>query len=169
GRAPGRYKTEEEIVAQALAAEPAATPERVREIELEARRKTRQPVQFFDATFSPVKSLTVLHTALSRAELDAERAGDEHARDVYAGMRADVEAALWAGNQAMLSVLAERAGFSRAGRHGSGAGRWIDAHDWTVASFHQSDNRDHDPQQHIHNAILNRVVCADGEVRALDG
>ncbi|TDD64794.1 TrwC relaxase, partial [Jiangella aurantiaca] len=168
GRAPGRFKSEEELVAERLAAEPGALPERVREIELEVRKKTRQPVMFVDATFSPVKSFTVMHTALQRAELDAQRAGDDVRAGMWAAMRAEVEAALWAGNQAMLSELSARAGYARTGRHGAGAGRWTDAHDWTVASFHQSDSRDHDPQQHIHNAILNRVVCPDGQVRALD-
>src|SRR5699024_2771206 len=43
------------------------------------------------------------------------------------------------------------------------------AHDWTIASFFQHDNRDHDPQLHIHNAILNRVQGADAEWRTLDG
>lgn len=168
GRAPGRYKTVEEVVGERLAQEPNALPERVREIRAEAERAERQPVMFVDATFSPVKSFTVLHTAVWRAEMDAQRAGDDSARAVWADMRADIEASLWAGNNTMLSVLSDRAGYSRAGRHGAGAGRWVDAHDWTVASFHQSDSRDHDPQQHVHNAILNRVVCADGEVRTLD-
>jgi conjugative relaxase-like TrwC/TraI family protein len=37
-----------------------------------------------------------------------------------------------------------------------------------VASFFQHDSRDHDPQLHIHNAILNRVQGSDGEWRTLD-
>ncbi len=48
-------------------------------------------------------------------------------------------------------------------------GRWDDAHDWTIASFFQHDSRDHDPQLHIHNAILNRVQGSDGKWRTLDG
>ena len=44
----------------------------------------------------------------------------------------------------------------------------IDAHDWTVASFFQHDSRNHDPHLHIHNTTLNRVECADGEIRTLD-
>ena len=36
-----------------------------------------------------------------------------------------------------------------------------------VASFFQHESRDHDPQMHIHNAILNRVECADGSWRTL--
>ncbi|HEY9473793.1 MAG TPA: MobF family relaxase, partial [Mycobacteriales bacterium] len=56
----------------------------------------------------------------------------------------------------------------RVGHHGGTAGRFVDAHDWTYASFFQHDNRDHDPQLHIHNAILNRVQCPDGQWRTLD-
>lgn len=163
-----RSGTADKILVEKLAAESGKLPEDVRRMWADADRSDRQPVAFIDATFSPVKSFTVLHTAIQRAELDAHRAGDESARQVWAGLRTDVEQALWAGNNTMLQNLSERAGYSRVGRHGAGAGRWTDAHDWTVASFHQSDSRDHDPQQHIHNAILNRVVCADGEIRTLD-
>jgi hypothetical protein len=61
-----------------------------------------------------------------------------------------------------------KAGYARAGHHGGAAGRWVDAHDWTIASFFQHDSRDHDPQLHIHNAILNRVQSADGSWRTID-
>ena len=54
------------------------------------------------------------------------------------------------------------------GHHGGAAGRWVDAHDWTIASFFQHDSRNHDPQLHIHNAILNRVQSADGSWRTID-
>jgi hypothetical protein len=37
-----------------------------------------------------------------------------------------------------------------------------------VASFFQHDSRNHDPQLHIHNPILNRVQGADGKWRTLD-
>ena len=60
------------------------------------------------------------------------------------------------------------AGYSRVGHHGGGAGRFIDAHDWTVASFFQHTSRTDDPQLHIHNGILWRVLCADGQWRTLD-
>lgn len=168
GRAPGNYKTPDQLVAERLKAEPDALPERVAEIRQECEAQARQPVAFIDATFSPDKSVTVAHTAFSRAELDAQKAGDQVAAGYWAGKRLAVEEAIWAGNNAMIDHLQDKAGYSRTGRHGAGAGRWVDAHDWTVASFHQSDSRDHDPQQHIHNAILNRVVCEDGQVRTLD-
>src|SRR5215218_6787881 len=83
--------------------------------------------------------------------------------------RRPVEDAIWAGNNAALDYLAEKAGYARVGHHGGAAGRWVDAHDWTIASFFQHDSRNHDPQLHIHNAILNRVQGSDGKWRTVDG
>ena len=65
--------------------------------------------------------------------------------------------------------MIEHAGYSRVGHHGGAAGRYVDAHDWVVASFFQHDSRDHDPQLHIHNGGLNRVQGPDGVWRTLDG
>lgn len=169
GRAPARYRSADEILAERLEAEPGALPERVEQLRREAERAERQPVSFMDATYSPQKSVTVLHTAYARAELDAQRAGDAGGAELWSARRRAVEDAIWEGNQAMLAYLADTAGYSRAGKHSAGTGRWIDAHDWTVASFFQHTSRDLDPQLHIHNAILNRVVCSDGETRTLDG
>jgi hypothetical protein len=76
---------------------------------------------------------------------------------------------MWAGNQAAMDYLADRGGYSRVGHHGGAGGRWIDAHDWTIASFFQHDSRDGDPHLHIHNVIHNRVECADGVWRTIDG
>ncbi len=39
---------------------------------------------------------------------------------------------------------------------------------FVVAQFLQHDSRDKDPQLHVHQAILNRILCADGEWRSLD-
>ncbi|MQA11729.1 MAG: AAA family ATPase, partial [Pseudonocardiaceae bacterium] len=126
-------------------------------------------VAFLDATFSVQKSVTVLHTAFEAQEVQARTAGDETTAEAWAAHRRAVENAIWAGNNAALDYMAEHAGYSRVGHHGGAAGRYTDAHDWTVASFFQHDNRDHDPQLHIHNAILNRVEGADGKWRTLDG
>ncbi|WP_431881598.1 MobF family relaxase [Micromonospora chalcea] len=201
GRAPGRYRTADDILAErvtetygldasqvaemrqaaassddpqramrdALVAATGALPEDVTAMMRQAAKAERHPVSFMDLTFSPVKSVTVLHTAYSRMELDAQRDGDDEAAREWAAKRHAVEEAIWEGNQAMLQHMTEQAGYSRVGRHGAAGGRWIDAPDWTVASFFQTTSRDLDPQLHIHNAVLNRVVCADGEVRTLDG
>ena len=104
--------------------------------------------------------------AVRRLARELEQA--ETAVAAWAAHRAAVEDAIWAGNQAAVDYLAARAGYARVGHHGGAAGRWVDAHDWTVASFFQHDSRNHDPQLHIHNAILNRVEGVDGKWRTLD-
>ncbi|MGH3460719.1 MAG: MobF family relaxase, partial [Kribbellaceae bacterium] len=209
GHAGRRYRSEEEIYAAALVAEPDAGAERRAELRVEAGQRARKNVAFLDATFSVQKSITVLHAAFEAEEvrarsvaentrralasetggngagvavagapvasaseapgrLTAELAAAEAEADAWAEHRRAVEDAIWAGNQAALEYLSEKAGYSRIGHHGGAAGRWIDAHDWTIASFFQHDSRSHDPQLHIHNAILNRAEGVDGTWRTLD-
>src|SRR4051794_24531238 len=164
-----RYATEDELYAQALEREPDASAERRAELRLEAGKAARHNVAFHDATFSVQKSVTLLHTAFEAEQVKAERVGDTDAAAAWGEHRRAVEDAIWAGNHAALDYLAEKAGYVRVGHHGGAAGRWEDAHDWVVASFFQHDSRDHDPQLHIHNTILNRVESPDGTWRTLDG
>lgn len=168
GHTGRRYLSEDELYDAALSNEPDASPERRAELRLDAGKRARRNVAFLDATFSVQKSVTVLHTAFEAQEVNARTAGDEQTATAWATHRQAVEDAIWAGNRASLDYLAEHAGYSRVGHHGGAAGRYVDAHDWTIASFFQHDNRDHDPQLHIHNAILNRVQGADGQWRTLD-
>ncbi|MFG1820712.1 MobF family relaxase [Kribbella sp. NPDC049174] len=191
------YKSEEQVYAEALAKEPGADAERRAELRALAGKSVRKNVAFHDATFSVQKSVTVLHTAFEAQEVqalgavesargalaEAHRTGDREAvhRCTQAVHRAETEAAswgqyrqavedaIWAGNNAALTYLQDKAGYTRIGHWGGAAGRWDDAHDWTIASFFQHDSRDHDPQLHIHNAILNRVQGSDGKWRTVDG
>lgn len=191
------YKSEEQVYADALAKEPGASPERRAELRALAGKLVRKNVAFHDATFSPQKSVTVLHTAFEAQEVqartaaeaargalaEAERTGNHEAVHRYRSAvrqaeqeavqwgkhRQAVEDAIWAGNNAALNYLQDKAGYTRVGHHGGAAGRWADTHDWTIASFFQHDSREHDPQLHIHNAILNRVQGPDGKWRTLDG
>jgi conjugative relaxase-like TrwC/TraI family protein len=163
-----RYKTAEELYEQYLDAEPYADVERRVQLRALAAKNEHKNVSFMDLTYSVPKSITVLHAAFERQEVQARRAGDEQAAAAWAAHRTAVEDAIWAGNNAALDYLQERAGYSRVGHHGGGAGRWIDAHDWTVASFFQHTSRDNDPHLHIHNALLWRVQGADGQWRTLD-
>jgi conjugative relaxase-like TrwC/TraI family protein len=165
---PAAGQSVERAVADSIAGQSGILPEQVSEWERAASGQARSAVQFVDVTFSVPKSVTVLHTSYARAELDAARAGNLSAAQGWADKREAVETAIWAGNAAMLDHLNEQAGYARAGEHGAGADRWVDARGWTVASFFQHDSRDHDPQLHIHNPILNRALCADGKARALD-
>jgi conjugative relaxase-like TrwC/TraI family protein len=168
GHTGRKYLTEEQIYRRAVDAEPGADAERREQLRVEASKAVRKNVAFLDATFSVQKSVTVLHTAFEAQEVAARTAGRLEEAEAWGAHRQAVEDAIWAGNKAALDYLAKHAGFCRVGHHGGAAGRWVDAHDWTVASFFQHDSRDHDPQLHIHNPILNRVQCADGMWRTLD-
>jgi hypothetical protein len=148
--------------------EPYATPERRAELHTEAGKAARHNVAFFDLAFNVQKSVTLLRTAFEAQEVAARNEGDEQTAEAWAQFRKSVEDAIWAGNNAGLTYLAEHAGYSRVGHHGGAAGRWVDAHDWVVASF-QPDSREHDPHLHIHNALLNRVQGRNGVWRTLVG
>jgi conjugative relaxase-like TrwC/TraI family protein len=198
GHTGRNYPTPDELYDAALQAEPHASAERREELRLDAAKRARRNVPFLDATFSVQKSVTVLHTAFEAQQVQAERTVEQLRAELDAAVtdgadpariaeltrrqeeaataagswrahRDAVEDAIWAGNRAALDYLAAHAGYSRVGHHGGAAGRFIDAHDWVVASFFQHDSRNHDPQLHIHNAILNRVQGADGQWRTLDG
>jgi conjugative relaxase-like TrwC/TraI family protein len=162
-----RYLTAEEAYERMLAAEPDASGERREQLRLNAERSVRSNVRFLDVTFSAPKSVTVLAVAFERQHADALAAGDDETAAAWAAHRDAVEAAVLAGNAAMLEYLQDVAGYSRVGHHGGPAGRYIDAHTWTVASFLQHDSRDHDPQLHVHNAVLNLAEGTDGRWRTL--
>jgi TrwC relaxase len=106
--------------------------------------------------------------AFEHQEVQARRAGNEEAAAAWRAHKTAVEDAMWAGNNAALDYLQQRAGYSRVGHHGGGAGRWIDAHGWTVASFFQHTSRTNDPHLHIHNAVLWRVQGTDRQWRTPD-
>ena len=168
GHAGRKYPTADEIFQRSLNAEPYADAERREQLRLNASKQERKNISFMDVTFSVQKSITVLHAAFEAEEVKARAAGDLEAAEAWGAHRQAVEDAIWAGNRAGLDYLAEHAGYSRAGHHGGAAGRFVDAHDWTVASFFQHTSRDNDPQLHIHNAVLWRVLGADGVWRTLD-
>lgn len=163
-----QYRTAEEIHRDLLAVEPHATPEHRDELWALAQGKERQAVAFFDATFSAPKSVSVLGVAFERAAVEAERRGEVEEAAVWRTHHQAVEEAVMVGARASVSYLEEMAGYSRAGKHGSGADRWIDGGRFVVAQFLQHDSRDRDPQLHVHQAILNGMQCADGKWRTLD-
>jgi len=163
-----KYRSAEDVYKGLLEANPDAGPEERAALRVQAERSARQAVAFIDATFSAPKSVTVLAVAFERAASEARAAGNETAAQAWDAHSKAVEDAVLAGARASIDYLQEHAGYSRVGHHGGGAGRWIDAHEFVVAQFLQHDSRDKDPQLHVHQAILNRVLCADGEWRTLD-
>jgi len=168
GHTGRKYLSEDELYAVALEREPDASAERRAELRTKAGQGARRNVAFLDLTYSVQKSVTLIHTAFEAEEVKARNAGDEVSAAAWAEHRQAVEDAIWAGNNAMLAYISEHAGYSRVGHHGGAAGRYVDAHDLVVASFFQHDSRDHDPQLHIHNGVLNRVEGPDGVWRTVD-
>lgn len=174
GRPPRRYANARELLERAMAAEPDAEPERIEEIRRQSERQARRPVAFLDITFGAPKSFSILHTALRAQQEQARSEGRRRAAAEWSRKADVLERCIWAGNNAALEYLQQHAGFSRSGYHGvrtpagGSVGRWIDAHGFIIASFFQHTSRHEDMHLHIHNAILNRVQCADGKWRTLD-
>ena len=182
GRAPSGFAGHNDklsaLIAGLLAAEPEATAERRDQIITQALKDQRAAVYFFDTTFSVPKSVSLLHASLQVRAQQAGDAGQAGEAEQWTARARSVWDAVMAGNQAMLEYLQREAGYSRAGYHSKNSGRFSDAHQWVVASFAQHTSRDNDPQLHVHNAILNRVLredplaSRDGDRRAwrtLDG
>ena len=174
GRAPQRFRSAGEIYAVLAELEPEATAERRDQLMIEAKSQVRSPVQYFDATFSVSKSITLLHASAMANAARAAAGGDLEAAAYWAQAAGAVWACVQAGNRAALEYLQREAGYTRSGYHGRQAsglctGRWEDAHGFVVGSFAQHTSRDGDPQLHIHNLILNRVLRErDGAYRTLD-
>ena len=163
-----KYDSPQDIYKQLLDQHPDAGPEERAALQAQAERSARQALKFIDATFTVTKSVTVVGVAFERAANDARAAGDLKAAAAWGEMHRAVEQAAMVGARATMDYLQDVAGYSRVGHHGGGAGRWVDAHGWVVGQFRQHDSRDRDPNLHVHQAILNRVLCADGQWRTLD-
>jgi conjugative relaxase-like TrwC/TraI family protein len=163
------YRDKDALYQSYLAKEdPDVTPERRAELYAKAGRNARQAVAFIDATFSVQKSVSVLGVACERAASEARAAGRHEEADQWEQRARHVEEGAMVGSRTFVDYLAQHAGYSRIGKHGAGEGQWVDANRWTIAQFLQHDSRDHDPQLHVHAAILNRVECPDGQWRTLD-
>jgi hypothetical protein len=149
-----RFRTQEDAAAtraERLAATGAiADPyERWQARQRLARSGPQASVAAWDATFSPVKSVSLLWAF-----------GDRHIqRQVWAAHLAAVDAGL--------GYLEQHAGFVRAGRNGI---RVLDTDGLVVARMNEWTSRDGDMQLHTHCLILNRArTTTDGKWRALDG
>ncbi|MGH3751959.1 MAG: MobF family relaxase [Pseudonocardiaceae bacterium] len=163
------YQTPEQLYEKALEQEPLAGPERRAELWAHAERAAHQAVSFIDLTFNAPKSWSVAGAAFERASNLAYRAGDLHEAARWEELQRTVDEAARVGARASIDYLEDHAGYGRVGKWGGpGGNRWIDSHQWVVAQFLQHDSRTHDPHLHVHQAVLNRQLCADGKWRALD-
>lgn len=163
------YRSAQERYDAALATNPGASPEERAQMWRAAEQGARQANAFIDATFSPPKSWSIASVAFERASNLAYQAGDAYTAAYWEDKHRAIEQAVLVGARASIDYLQDHAGYGRVGKHTAGGpNKWIDAHGWVVAQFLQHDSREHDPQLHVHQAILNRQLCADGQWRALD-
>lgn len=108
----------------------------------------RAVVTGFALSFSPPKSVSLVG-----AFGDAPAAAD--VRDAH-------DSAV----RAALSFLEDHAAFSRMGRGGA---MQVDTAGFVAAAFTHHTSRAGDPQLHSHVLVANKVWCADGRWRSLDG
>lgn len=169
GSLPRAYRSVADRVRDFQESHPEALPEEVDAARARAEDQTRSAKVAYDLTFSVPKSVSAAHTALWRAELEAERSGDVGRAGEFRSVRLGVEDAIHAANGAALDHVASLTR-TRAGAHGraGAAGRWLPAPDLAVASFVQHTNRSIDPHLHVHNVVYARAGDVEGKVRALD-
>ena len=176
GRAAQQFTPEEAIFRELAGAEPHASPARLAELRTLAKAQVRHAVPFWDITVSVSKSITLFYGGLLAAAEQARRARDTARAGHLEREAGRVWAAIMEGNRAALEYLQDEAGMTRTGYHrGSGTesraelGKWEHARNWVIGSFRQHTSRDGDPQLHVHNLVLNKVVTErDGRWRKLD-
>ena len=176
GRPPKEFRTPDQIVGERIreyTAEHASTPspEQIRAWQVAAEKDVSAAAHFYDLTFSPDKSVTVLWTALTRAASEAGAAGDDVAASGWQWAADQVEEAVMEASAAGLDYVERTAAFTRTGRHGarSVTGHWADTQGMTTARFLQHTSRENDPQIHVHQAVFSKVQTPDGRWLALDG
>lgn len=175
GRRPPRFRDAESWYEKMLNQEPEAPAERREEMWSEAvqRAERQATVFFYDATFSPAKSVSLLHAGLQAAAQAAEMQGNHELARQYRQAADTVWEGIRKGAEASREYLISQAGDARVGSHGArvegrSTGRWTDGGGFVVALFEQHTNRDGEPNLHIHQAILNRQWCPDEKWRSID-
>lgn len=167
GRPPRSFKTAEELFEAKLAANPDASPEKRAQLWAHAQKYARAgAVKGRDLTFSPAKSVTILHASCEAKAQAALQHGDLEEARLWTRRAELVWEAVMAGNQAILDDMQDNAGQSRAGYFGKKVGqrvtgRYVDVDEFIVASFKQHTNRNEDPNLHVHNFLLWRVDQGD--------
>jgi len=173
GRLSDGSRRAADLYATLVAAEPQATPERKRELRVQASRQTRQSPLFFDLTLSLSKSISIFHTSLGENARLAHEAGDIDGKRYWSSLVAEVDAMIMQAVHAGFTYFQREAGYTRTGSHGkrvNGAetGQWHEA-DLAVAHWLQHTSRDGDMQLHVHSQIAHIArTGTDGKWRAPD-
>ena len=123
GRPPGDGRKAAGLYARLLAAEPHATSERKRVLQLEATRQARQSPLFFDLTLSLSNPVSIFHASLGENARLAREAGDPTGEEYWAGLVAEVDAMIFQAAGAGFGYFQREAGYTRTGSHGKAGGR----------------------------------------------
>ncbi len=173
GRPPADGGKAADLYATLLAAEPQATPERKRELRVQASRQTRQSPLFFDLTLSLSKSVSIFHASMGENARLAREAGDADGERYWSGLVAEVDEMIMQAVHAGFGYFQREAGYTRTGSHntrvnGAETGQWHEA-DLVVAHWLQHTSRDGDMQLHVHSQIAHVArTGTDGKWRAPD-
>ena len=149
-----------------------ATPAEERRTRAKVLGSTGAAVPFYDLTFSATKSVSLLQASYAAAAAKARGHGDTATADEFeAKVKAIDDAAVETARQ-VIALAEERALFVRTGHHSAHTGEFRDGGGAVAALFPQHDNRNGEPNLHVHTVLLNRAVRADagdGKWRALYG
>ena len=167
--AGGVFRPVGEQLEEWKAAHPGALPEAIADARKSIEGKARDANLGIDLTFSAPKSWSIEHTAAWREEIEAESRGDVEEAARFKSIRVGIEEAFESANEAFMRAV-ESSATSQVGHHGGVgvAGRWQKVEKLAYTSFFQFTSRAIQPQLHIHNPIVNRVVCEDGQIRSVD-
>jgi hypothetical protein len=167
GNGPRNYTSAAERLADALAKEPDALPERVEELRQAIERDTQSTCRGVDLTASVPKSVTVAYVAAWRAADEARADGQSERADGYEATRSALDGAIQRPTRRRStrwppSPRQEWEAWRRVRRP------WVGTPNLVVASFPQLTSRAGDPQYHVHNVVLNRAQTDAGKIGALD-
>ena len=160
---PGENDSADDVAAAVAGLGPFTTPAEVRRTRAKVLGSTGAAVPFYDLTFSATKSPSLVQASYAAAAAKARAAGHQRpGRRVRAAGPRDRRCG--GRDRAALVGLAERrALFVRTGHHGKHSGEWRDADGAVAALFPQHDNRNGEPNLHVHIVLLNRAMRADHE------
>ncbi len=167
---PPRYVTgaedgkEGEAAAAVAALGEFATPAEARRTRAKVLGSTGAAVPFYDLTFSATKSVSLLQASYAAAAAKARQRGDTATADEFeARVKAIDDAAVETARQ-VIALAEERALFVRTGHHSAHTGEFRDGDGAVAALFPQHDNRNGEPNLHVHTVLLNRAMRADRQV-----
>jgi conjugative relaxase-like TrwC/TraI family protein len=152
-----------------------ATPAEARRTRAKVLGSTGAAVPFYDLTFSATKSVSLLQASYAATAAQARERGDTETAGMHeARVKAIDDAATETARQ-VIALAEQRALYVRTGHHSAHSGEFRDAAGAVAALFPQHDNRNGEPNLHVHIVLLNRAVRADsrefgdGKWRALYG